>query len=414
MTIRNVYFIFFGALLFYPQTNFAQKEKELKSAGADLEFPCPPEDINITKFKDTKKWQVVVNRLFTYQAAPKSNTDDWGWSLGDLNAAGDSVIPFWMFQNPLDAYKGTGVIINLPPNNSDFGPAHGQIQATANLNGLPKKDLSDDPDETVKVFFVKDEVHPVSGTPNWFHYWSESQPIQDLLTIPGIRLWDMSTCMFQDIEEVHLTLIYGGMPYDPEGSTYGSSNFSPRDFDKEDPYPDCDNNSPAHLYAVGYKANATKILIGEGCGFRKSDPGNPSANPIGNIEGIHVLYSTVAHEVEHTEITCEVWSDGYDSAFDEPLPIRDDYRDNWETQTNIDNAGIPGYCPFTIGVDDGFNEDYVEANIGNCTLETAGTNYEEIRCRKKATELDLTPVNEYDWSFDPITDPLNLIQGKQW
>jgi hypothetical protein len=194
---------------------------QIEKSSTGIDFPCPPDKIKITKFKDTKNWQVVVNRPFNYRAVPKSGTDSWTWSLGDLNGTGDGVVPFWVFQNTLNAYKGSGIITNLPPNNSDFGPVHGHVEATANLNGVPKKDLSDDPNQTVKVFFNKDEVHPVSGEPNWFRYWSESQPIQDLLTIPGIKLWDMTTspCMFQNATVVHLNLIYGGMPYYPNGNT---------------------------------------------------------------------------------------------------------------------------------------------------------------------------------------------------
>lgn len=171
------------------------------SVTTEFDFPCPPEKIKITKFNGGKNWKIVVNRPFDYKATPKNGTDNWTWALGDLNAAGDGVVPFWQFQNPLNAYSGTGLIplANLPPNNADFGPAHGHIEATANLIGVPKKDLSDPPGETVKVFFNKDEVHPVSGVPNWFHYWSKVNIIQDQLnSIPGIKLFNISTCSFDE------------------------------------------------------------------------------------------------------------------------------------------------------------------------------------------------------------------------
>jgi hypothetical protein len=194
-------------------------------------------------------------------------------------------------------------------------------------------------------------------------------------------------------------------------TTYGSSFFNATGFLNEDPFgPPCNDNSPPHLYAVGYKPGALDIKIGEGCGFRKNLPANPSADINGDIEGIHVLYSTVAHEVEHAIITCEGWADGYDSALDEPFPIKDNYRDGWETQINLQNTGNPGYCPFTIGVNDMFNPNYIPANLGNCVLESAGTNYEEARCRNKESTLNLILVNPFDWSFDPTTN----IQGKQW
>lgn len=419
LSTKQLIFILCCCLFFVVQT-FSQKNGTEKNGTMD--FECQAIDLEIKKFRNdnpNRKLKVVIDRDIEYKAKPNYGEGDYSWELGDAtyNAQGEvtNFNSFWPLTPNPNQFEGiTRIpIASHPTSNDDLGDSHGTIRLS---HSTTNQTTYNPVNEKVEVFFNKDEIHPVSGDPNWFHYWSQAPPIQDLLTIPGIRLWDNSShpCSFQNAQDVQLTLTYGAMPFVPGGATtYGSSNFNPNEFNNEDPFgAPCNLNlNPPRVYAVGYQADALEIVIGEGCGFRKFDPTNPSANPsTGNIEGIHVLYSTVAHEVEHTLITCQVWADGYDSSLDEPLPNKDYYRDNWETQTNNDNAGNPGYCPFTIGVNDSFNTNYVEANIGNCMLETAGTNYEETRCRIRATTLDLEPVNNFDWSFDPT----NQFQGKQW
>jgi hypothetical protein len=397
--------IMLGSVL-CPLLTWTQEER----SQITTDFPCPPDDnIKITKFKDAKKWQVVVNRPFDYKATPESNTDSWAWLLGDLNANGDGVVspPFWMFQNSLNANKGSGVINNLPPNNSDFGTTHGHIEATANLNGVPKKDLSDNPDETVKVFFQKDDIHPVSGTPNWFHYWSQinTPQLQTYLTVPSIPVFDYATCSFvpqpppSEINTM-LTLSYDPtLPYNQATmqGTLGKNYFFPIISVPATGCPGFGN------VMVNFDPNGNSISLGPGCGYAEHN----TADPVNPIRGIHVFYKTVAHEAEHARIASEVWSTGYASNWDMD---HDKYRDDWE---NHINANLPvGACyMFAVGTNDSV-QPYNANNLGQCPMPaySAGTEYEEWRCRDVENNVILNLINDFDWSFDPT----GINQGKQW
>lgn len=383
----------------------------MPSATMELDFPCPPEEITITKFKGGKNWKIVVNRPFDYKAAPKSGTDNWTWALGDLNATGDGVVPFWQFQNPLNAYSGTDMIpmSNLPPDNADFGPAHGHIEATANLNGVPKKDLSDPPVETVKVFFNKDEVHPVSGTPNWFHYWSKiNMPqLNNYLTIPSVPVFDFGSCSFVPQpypSNINTTLSISydsSLPYNPVTmtGTMGINNFWQG---TTIPATGCPG-----FGSVIANFDPSGVILGPGCSQVEPNQNNP-ANP---YRGIHVFYRTVAHESEHARIAAEVWSTGWASNWD----MDDDgYRDDWENQINA-NLPIGAFYQFSIGIpgsqNDIYQNGYDPTNLGqNPPLYTAGTEYEEWRCRQVEDNVNLIQINPFDWSFDPT----GVNQGKQW
>lgn len=398
-------------------------------ATMELDFPCPPEEIKITKFNGGKNWKIVVNRPFDYKATPKNGTDNWVWALGDLNASGDGVVPFWQFQNPLNAYSGTGLIplANLPPNNADFGPAHGHIQATANLNGVPKKDLSDPPGETVKVFFNKDEVHPVSGVPNWFHYWE--QIAANLLTTSGIRVFGVDSLVTEAVLQV-------GDPT-PIAFSLRYRNDGPFHF-QEPPDP----NIP-QLYAInnigdqmskfkfafiagGCYNDYRKVLteypddlpdlavidIGEGCarhyriynyGLGPNAYGGPLPPQYSTIRGIDVFYALLNHELVHWTLFEEFWSvAGYDSTFD---CDGDYYPDDWEM------GPIGMSYGFIVGVKDEYTSNYNAENLPAVmpVNRKAATWFQEERCRRKEAVVQPGP-HDQDWSFDST----GSNQGKQW
>jgi hypothetical protein len=185
--------------------------------------------------------------------------------------------------------------------------------------------------------------------------------------------------------------------------------------------------------------SADQLHIGKGCGFTKSNIAGPGD------QGIHVLYRTVVHEVEHAIITCDVWnftdpSDptvnaGYSSDWDKD---GDGYKDLWETTSiegmlNNFTVTLPGKAPF-----DGYNVDkntglrvdasgnpisYDPNKLGLRTpLYSAGTEYEEARCKNKELTITKAAIDKDDWSFDyipnPPINPINpktkIIQGKQW
>jgi hypothetical protein len=332
--------------------------------------------------------------------------------LGDLTATGNGVNSFWEFQSPLNSYSGTGIIptAKLPPNNADFGPTHGHIEAKATLNGELKIDLSD-PDQIVKVFFNKDEIHPVSGDPNWFRYWKDINlpELINYLTIPSIPVFDFETCAFVPQSPpynntIKLTLLYDALlPYDPitMTGTLGANNFFSISTVPAVGCPDFDKVI-TQFYIDDYT-----IKLGPGCSQADANLNDP-ASP---YRGIHTFYRTVAHEAEHARIEAEVWSTGYASNWDMD---NDGYRDEWEQMIN-DNLP-PGACyQFSMGTpgseNDIYQSNYEPLDLGKCPpLYNAGTEYEEWRCRNVADNVQLEEIDEFDWSFDPN----GINQGKQW
>lgn len=57
---------------------------------------------------------------------------------------------------------------------------------------------------------------------------------------------------------------------------------------------------------------------------------------------------------------------------------------------------------------DAYNPKYLKCYCGETC--SAGTMFEEKRCRDVEAALDVNAIDGSDWSFDPE----NEIQGKQW
>jgi hypothetical protein len=278
-------------------------------------------------------------------------------------------------------------------------------------------------DAKVQVFFQKDSTNNPDGTvPNWFYYWRQIPEIQNLLnSVPGFLMYDRGNCRFDEVPtSVNLSLVYSGdkFPYNEAGSyTMGANLFNVENKVKEDLYsispPSCIAiTDPQNLAIVSY-GNPQKIEIGEGCGYKKlKDVCNTAG---GEIEGIHAFYSTVAHEVEHARITSEVWNfthlsipdvkAGYMLIYDRD---RDNYKDIWE---ELSPAGLEykfNPDPDEDGIKDRYHPDYLHCFCtGTCS---AGTQYEETRCRNVEKALNLNAINAFDWSYDMT----NTHQGKQW
>ena len=416
--------------VFYLAAPCIGQEKLLNPLEDDItpNFSCPPKlKIKYLKTLETpgtsespaiyKNWQAVAGKDFIYRGDPGYG-NDYSWSLGNYSPASNTYNSFWNFDPVPNERKGSAAIDgnNLPSSNSDFGDAHGDTRFTATLGDNTATVYSDE-EQKVRVYFDKDaEVHFHDGqlVPNWFHYWGQIDHITARLTIPGIRLFNVETCMFDPTpsvpSSVTLTMVYRGdeFPYEEAGSSYGSSLFNSRNWEKYDPYGDpCNLQDPIpRSVATGYIDNnkdSRVIKIGEGCGFRKRDP----ADPNNEIEGIHVLYSTVVHEAEHAIIQSENWTEGYDSSLDTDM---DGYNDSWEFETNL-NLPAGACFFFTIGINDAYNDNYVAEELGTCPFfHTMGTEYEEWRCRDKEASLDLNIVNNLDWSYDSK----KKNQGKQW
>lgn len=129
--------------------------------------------------------------------------------------------------------------------------------------------------------------------------------------------------------------------------------------------------------------------------------------------GIHHFFAVVIHEIEHLNLKCDIWSfthpddpdigPGYSPQYDMD---NDDYKDIWEEKGDTDGimfSSMEGADKY---------EGYEPDNLRNRDA-SAGTLYEEFRCRRVAEEelnRHRDKLTKYDWSFDPS----NEYQGKNW
>jgi hypothetical protein len=381
----------------------------------------PPAKITITKFTSGKDFKVVIGNKINYKSKG-DKTPPMLWKMGKFkngiysdtfafSTDTASIIP------PLWKDKGDVYIpkSQLPISNNDFGLSRGSLLVST----ASSPSLTDD--EQVKVFFNKNDRNVHDSVPNWFYYWKQTPIIQDLLTIPGFTLFDSVTCTYKaSPTPVTLSLKYiNNSTYSSTGSNeYGYCKFNASNMEKFDPYPKCDKiTDPSRTVLAKYtntSNTSTTIFIGKVCGFDKTMRDGTL------LKGIHVLYSTIIHEREHAIIECENWDKdslaigvgkGYSSLWDQD---NDGYKDVWE----VSHTGFKvELTPFN-GQKDAYGLDitgnpvtYDSSRLG-MGLYSAGTEYEEARCRQ--TELNsrglFNNINQYDWSFDKS----KIIQGKQW
>ena len=412
-----------------------------------------------------KNFKIVAGQAINYKAGGNEAAEDWTWELGTYNG---SFVPIPVLttyllpakvkgsvdfkqtsdekgsipkNKPLSgecAYYldevtafigGIPVTVPWPLDNEHFGTHHGSIRVD---NGQLSEPVIFP--GLVSLFFEKDKElfyqnyinnqgqNVTELIPHWFYYWKQVPLIDNILTIPGIPLFDIDNCTWIPAEPVKLDIIYDAtMLYseDPdEVNSYGSCSFNVTAFEPEEiggGWPSkCPNLYPViHNKAIGYKARFMKITVGPGTSKGKGD-----------LKGIHAFYSTVLHEVEHAIIRCEVWATGYDNKLDLD---EDNYRDDWEDYINIlHNLGpSTGYRfdtdPSTGEKDkygnnaQGVEEKYDPRYLGQTPFAkySAGTEYEEWRCRKKEADMknSLSNIDHKDWSYDKKS---NKYQGKQW
>lgn len=428
--------------LYFSSLSICFGQKESRSASA---IECVS-GLEIRKFKISNSkpapkldWKVVVGREIEYHAKGLGDAEDWLWQLGGGTCTSDDFSPFWNIE-PLEADEGfndktkknnfkailNGTLLNgeLPASNSDFGSTHGLVMVGAKPmssdNRLESCNRKDGTEARVQVFYEKDtRTNPDATVPNWFYYWQQNNFVQELLEIPGIPHYDLETCSHSEPVPIKLEIGYVGdaHPWIPDAlNTYGICLFSPSNMELEDPYlgPNHPNNcasieDPLNLVLVGYEG-AARLNFGGGCGYQR---GKDICDPNGGVlQGIHVFYNTVAHEAEHARIECEVWQfehlahpnivSGYESVWDMD---KDGYKDIWEEH----HPDATELFETTSGTKkDKYDGQYAECFCnGDCS---AGTMYEETRCRNKEKSLNHSEVDNYDWSFDKT----NNYQGKNW
>ena len=184
--------------------------------------------------------------------------------------------------------------------------------------------------------------------------------------------------------------------------------------------------------SIRYKTKT--INIGEACGHIE-----PNDFTIGAIngqipderKGIHILYRTVKHEIEHLIIEHENWIDGYYTHTNpamNPDAENDGYNDAWEILINLDPVTVQQLqCPAFF---DPMNNDSYQSysapmlNSGTISISSqtvtasgynysSGTEYEECRCRKVSNATStynttlpipkyVSPIDISDWSFDKL------------
>lgn len=309
----------------------AQKEKLSKSLTETVECSAT---FKITKFQlsDSENtiafhlpYKVVFGRKIGYRAKPRNDGLSFNWHVGRYDSTNTFVpfLPYMISPDTPTPYSGQGTAFlyrdSLPMLNSELGyNTSGVVRAIKYIEDDSLFAYTSESEEIPKVrfFFEKDSmnVHDMS-VPNWFYYWTQNSRIQDLLTIPGFTLYDRDSCRYNSSPtEVILDVEYNGigLPYNPTGNTtYGQNSFSVRAMNIEALFENIGDSTnciemtdPAQRVAINYN-NSNRIEIGEGCGYRK---GMNVCDPlIGNHEGIHTLYTTLIHEVEHAIIECDIW-----------------------------------------------------------------------------------------------------------
>ncbi len=283
----------------------------------------------------------------------------------------------------------------------------------------------------LEVFFDKDtmNIHN-TNQPNWFYYWTKIPAVVDLLTIPGIRLYDTGTCQYNETPTPYTIPLkywplYTYLP--PASVTYGTSQLQFESAIGMHVFCPSDTAS-IRSPAVGYDDLFSFLRIGTGCGFHNVLDTNllVRGEPRVDLRGIHTFFSTFIHEREHLLITCEVWAAGYNRKKDTD---NDGYNDDWEAVVAV--SGENPFVAFSTldPLDPGWRQDQygyfpngaVPINGYNSDLlfqmppiYSMGTEYEEYRCRLKERDYyfdgRIRSLDNHDWSFDPS----NINQGKQW
>jgi hypothetical protein len=391
------------------------------------EIECAIKPVEIRNFKDNTervKFQIVAGRPIGYSAAKGDDTSPFIWHLfKDQSAHGFEYVYTLEGINPTTMAKsGTAKIaastLNQFNSNQYFGPA--TVQVDNGTGGMA--------DIAISIFYEKEAIHPVSGNPNWFDYWQDNVIIKDLLeSVPKIREFNLSTCEFEEKQGHNpITFTYDALlTYNEDYSigiiegTYGSHSFYPP---KVEVGEGSANSFCTHLsttpYLVSHQPVDIIIKLGPGASRKK-----PSWERDGTIlEGIHVFYSTLVHELEHAQIKYDNWKDGYDKSKDVD---DDEYHDGWEIMANqemVQSTFNPKpYGEFTTTPKiDAYHSYHPDDLFQDPPRVSAGTDYEEWRCLKKEYYLysELNSINSFDWSYDPpvgnSNDPRLRTKGKQW
>ena len=399
---RQIFYLFILLMI-----SFSESYCQSKSTGA---LNCTA-NLTIKKFRIANNatgsalpldYKVVVGREIDYKVKG-NNGSNWNWELGsgtcsnftnywNLNATGSPAV-FKMKSNGNN--KAIIPLSQLPTSNSDFGPKHGSVKVSNNVEAS----CNIDPVGTkVEVFFEKDAPNQHKPTePNWYYYWSQILSPADL-QIPGIKLYNWNNKAFDTIPTPYaITLMYDPPPYAPgQAATIGKTDSQAWDFES---YAELPNGPIIDKAVIGYKSDMGKTEFKSGCGQSGIEFVSNTA-----LYGIDMFYTTFIHEKEHHLIKCDFWANGQYLQLDND---RDGYPDVWET-TDPDAQNI---YMFTIHMTNLGMDKYVSGYVPSLQgiQVSAETSYEEVRCRQEQIKHIGKHYNK-DWSFDPT----HTVQGKQW
>jgi hypothetical protein len=380
-------------------------------------------------------FNIVINKPIQYKIKPiRIENQNWSWTLSDISTLDDYT---------LKAFNGVTMTavghtskkddpprliienLSLPANNDKFGD-----QEVRAIHIDSPEITKTNNDKIVRTFFVKNEMNPNTRPPfdpnnpnqlreptepNWFYYWKQTQPIQDLLTSSGqVTIFDVKNGKCDPItKSISSTLRYdnrlnyvpgkdiikndefGGDPtYHtvlPSG-TWGFHTGLVPETSLGGSHEGCPQELSDSWIITGYSPSI--ITVGPGAGMIKPGPG-------GQIQGISAFYETVAHEVNHALFDATHF--GVGGIFEDI--DNDGYDDNWErafaTNTTYSlyvNLGITfSVCPAPECSDE-YQADYrslgclnIDNQTGIATINEAnratcnsGTLFEELFCARQS------------------------------
>ena len=436
---------------------------------AHYEAVCGGKPLHINSFEYSgKKGQIVIgtdgngHQLLNDYKISKKKINGSPVEIEGIYIGTDEVSPsnyVWKTtSNDTDFKVKTGKVYietdQLPDKNSSFGNVNGKVLVNLQPNVFDidqvtsEDEHSEIPEGKVKVFYNKDETNPhaANGEPNWFFYWRDEHPNQQIevpiwdpsvsnsikYEIKGINFWksiempvyNPAEPSSPEIESFDIEVLFNKqgnykwfanrpqpLPEDPK-LLLGTASQRPlalmpvdvSDLNKgrfANNYEFIINmgegcaNLCAHSYTIVKDANGdfVSVLVNN-----STDPNLPSWMTGGTgYTGIDCFMQVIVHEYEHIKIYRENWPNGY-----------------LDVDTNAD--GFNDYDTDGDGYSDAFEDeigepfDKNEATPYADGLGTAGYDYEENRCRRLEDAFQSGQLNDVDWSYDL----LNEYQGKQW
>ena len=263
----------------------------------------------------------------------------------------------------------------------------------------------------IRVFFDTHGSNPHSADPNWFFYWTQTQPVLNAIAaLPQVTVIDVAGGCVPVQQPLGVRLVY-----DP------SFAYLPPMQGVRGVEPMAGTGRGGTMSGLARSAQARDVTANSSCAaagitgvvVTSYDPVTISLGPgavlhRSKVSGYENFLRTVVHEIEHVRMQIESYA---------PSGTRQDtdgdgYDDSWEANPANYAQYLPSGVNFRVGRDDSYSNQYARngcvANssaasppvfgrgAANCS---AGTLYEEMRARTVAANLTMGAVSSYDWSY---------------